>query len=188
MLAPRLLRPLHALGSALRCQLARLCGAKLGAGVLLDEAADLRPGLDAARRGSIDVGSRCRIARGVILRPYGGSILVGRDTFLGEHVVIYGHGGVEIGPECLIAMHCRILSSEHTIPEFGKAIRTQPDIPKPTRLGRDVWLGAGVTVLGGVTIGEGCVVGAGAVVTKDLPPGTIAAGVPAKVIGLRPGR
>lgn len=186
MLVPRLLIRLDRLRSGLRVALARLCGASVGQGCQFAPGCDLRPGLAAECRGSILLGDRCRVSRGVVLRPHGGSIAIGRDSFLGEHVVIYGHGGVEIGPECLIAMHCRILSSEHVVPPFGTAIRTQGDILKPTRLERDVWLGAGVTVLGGVSIGEGCVVGAGAVVTRDLPPGSIAVGVPAVVIGQRP--
>ena len=61
----------------------------------------------------------------------------------------------------------------------------QPSRLLPTKFDRDVWLGAGVTVLGGVTIGDGCIVGAGAVVTKDLPPCSIALGVPAIVRGKR---
>ena len=55
-------------------------------------------------------------------------------------------------------------------------------ICKPIRIGNDVWIGANVTVVGGVTIGEGAIVAAGAVVTKDVPPRTVVAGVPAKVI------
>lgn len=180
-----ILHRLDRLRSALRVATLRACGARLGRGCVVDANADLRPGLAAERRGSIELGNSCRVASGAILRPYGGSIRAGRDTFIGEHVVVYGHGGVDIGEECLIATHCRILSSEHTLSPAGLAIRTQPDIPKPTRLGRDVWLGAGVTVLGGVTIGEGCVVGAGAVVTRDLPPFSIAVGVPARVVGKR---
>ena len=58
----------------------------------------------------------------------------------------------------------------------------QPMFSKPTRIGDRVWLGANVTVLKGVTIGENTTVGAGSVVTKDLPAGAIAVGVPAKVI------
>jgi acetyltransferase-like isoleucine patch superfamily enzyme len=138
------------------------------------------------RRGVIEIGPDARLDAGVILHPHGGTIRLGRDVFLGPGVVIYGHGGVEIGDECLIAMHCRILSAEHALAPAGVAIRTQPDLPKPTRLGRDVWLGAGVTVTAGVTIGEGCVIGAGAVVTKDLPPLSIAVGAPARVVGRRP--
>ena len=55
-------------------------------------------------------------------------------------------------------------------------------IPKSVKICDKVWLGARVTICPGVTIGEGAIVGAGAVVTKDVPPRTVVAGVPAKVI------
>lgn len=148
---------------------------RLGRGVVL------LPGYTAAGRGSIIVGARCVLEPGTVLDAFGGSIRIGHNVFVGPHSVIYGQGGVEIGDHCLVAMHCRILSSEHTIPMLNRRIRDQPDILMPTRLGRDVWLGAGVTVLGGVTIGDGCVVGAGSVVTKDLPAGSVCHGVPATV-------
>ena len=146
----------------------------------------LRPGWQDGQPGFIHVAARAKLEQGVVLDAFGGRITIGRDSFLGPYTVVYGHGGVEIGDECLIAMHCRILSSKHTLAPAGTAIRTQPDIRKPTRLGRDVWLGAGVTVFGGVTIGDGCVVGAGAVVTADLPAHSIAVGVPARIVGRRP--
>ena len=141
----------------------------------------LRPGIGASGAGAIALGERCELDQGVLLDAWGGSICVGRNVFIGPYTVVYGHGGVEIGEETLISMHCRILSSDHTIPPAGVPIRSQPDILKPTKIGRDVWLGAGVTVLGGVTIGEGCVVGAGAVVTTDLPHFSVALGIPARV-------
>ncbi|MCP9915848.1 acyltransferase [Cyanobium sp. ATX 6F1] len=109
------------------------------------------------------------------------------NTFVGPYVVIYGHGGVQIGRNCLISMHSRVLSSNHTIPPIGVSIRSQPDVLQPTVIGDDVWLGAGVTVLGGVHIHTGAIVGAGAVVTHDLPAHAIAVGVPARVVRYRPG-
>jgi acetyltransferase-like isoleucine patch superfamily enzyme len=57
--------------------------------------------------------------------------------------------------------------------------------PKVTSVGNDVWIGAGARIIGGVSIGDGAVIGAGSVVTKDIPPYTIAAGNPARVIRLR---
>ena len=58
----------------------------------------------------------------------------------------------------------------------------QDMFPGPIRIGRNVWIGAHATILRNVTIGDGAVVAAGAVVTKDVPPNTVVAGVPARVI------
>lgn len=135
---------------------------------------------------AVQIGPECELSRGVELNPWGGSIRLGRRVFVGPYVIIYGHGGVEIGDHCLISMHCSIVSSNHTIAARDTIIRNEPDIPMATKIGRDCWLGAGVRILGGVKIGNGCVVGAGAVVAKDLPPYSIAVGVPARVIGGRP--
>ena len=167
---------------------ARRVGVHLALPRYLGEGIDWHRGVRGAGQfGDITIRDHAWIEQGAVLNAFGGSIRLGRDVFLGPGVVVYGHGGVEIGDACLIAMHCRILSSNHTVPPFGTDIRSQPDVPRPTRLGRDVWLGAGVTVLAGVSIGDGCVVGAGAIVTKNLAPGAIAHGVPAVVQGWRPG-
>ena len=53
---------------------------------------------------------------------------------------------------------------------------------KPIEIGDNCWLASNVTVCGGVKIGEGCVIGAGSVVTRDIPPNSLAAGVPCRVI------
>ena len=153
----------------------------IGAAVSLGPRPRVHPAL------AISIGAECEISHGTEINPWGGRIRIGRHVFLGPCAVIYGHGGVEIGDDCLIAMHCRILSSNHTTPPVGTTIRSQPDVLLPTKIGRDVWLGAGVTVLGGVTIGDGCIVGAGAVVSKNLPAGSISHGVPAIVKGWRDG-
>jgi acetyltransferase-like isoleucine patch superfamily enzyme len=157
-------------------------GIELGSGGYLGPGIIARPGT-----GRIKIGQNCSLENGAMLDAYGGIIEIGHSVFIGPYTVIYGHGGVNIGEGSLIAMHCRILSSNHTLPPLGTPIRSQPDVLLPTRIGRDVWLGAGVTVLGGVTIGDGCIVGGGAVVTKDLPTGAIAAGVPAAITKYRAG-
>lgn len=166
-----------------RCRRLQRTGAQIRYPRQLERNIDCRPGT----RGTVTCGTGAWIEQGVVLHAFGGSIRLGKNIFLGPHAVIYGHGGVTIGDDALISMHCRILSSNHAVPPLGEDIRAQPDILLPTRIGRDVWLGAGVTVLGGVTIGDGCVVGAGAVVTKDLPVGAIAYGTPATIRDWRAG-
>lgn len=136
---------------------------------------------------SIVVGKNVCIEDHSRLETWGGTIDISEHVFIGPHVMIFGQGGVNIGKNSLIAMQCRILSSEHDIPPLGIPIRTVANVRMKTVIGEDVWLGAGVTVLGGVVIGDGCVVGAGSVVTKDLPSGSIAYGVPASVKGWREG-
>jgi acetyltransferase-like isoleucine patch superfamily enzyme len=181
----KVIRKVGDINSQFRIQLARWCGATIGIdcrfGRGVSAYLDGRPG----RRGTLAIGNRCELLDGVALWPFDGAIKLADDIFIGQFAIIYGHGGVEIGDNTLVSMHCRILSSNHTIPPIGTLIRTQPDVPMPTRIGRDVWLGAGATVLGGVTIGDGCVVGAGAVITSDLPPFSIAVGVPARVVRMR---
>jgi len=146
----------------------------VGAGVVVQRSA-----------GQIVIGADCSLETGVVLAAYGGRIELARWVHVGPYTTISGHGGVVIGEGTLIAMHCRIISSNHTVAPFAVPIRSQPDILLPTMIGRDVWLGAGVTVLGGVRIGDGCVVGAGSVVTKNLPAGSISHGIPAAVRGWR---
>jgi acetyltransferase-like isoleucine patch superfamily enzyme len=163
----------------------RAAGADLGTHALLGRAIDVRRGTRDGQAGRIRIGDHAWIEQGVVLHAFGGEIAIGSHVFIGPYAVVYGHGGVSIGDDTLISMHCCILSSNHSQPARGESIRDHPDILLPTRIGRDVWLGAGVKVLGGVTIGEGCIVGAGAVVTADLPAYALAVGVPARVVGER---
>jgi acetyltransferase-like isoleucine patch superfamily enzyme len=129
----------------------------------------------------VEVADSCELNQGVELNPWGGSIRLARRVWLGPYVVIYGHGGVEIGEQTLVSMHSTILSSNHAIPAMGALIRDLPDELLPTKIGRDVWIGANAVILGGVTIGDGAVVAAGAVVKDDVEPGVIVAGIPAKM-------
>ncbi|MDY0907448.1 acyltransferase [Pedobacter sp. CFBP9032] len=141
---------------------------------------------DKKSKKSITIAKKCELSEGVILKTYGGSINLDENTFLGEHTIIYGHGGVTIGNNTLIAMHTCIVSSNHTIPDRSELIRNKPDILLPVNIGSDVWIGANCTILGGVSIGNGAVIGAGSVVNKDIPAYSIAVGNPARVIRYRP--
>jgi acetyltransferase-like isoleucine patch superfamily enzyme len=136
-------------------------------------------------QGRVEVADSCELNQGVELNPFGGSIRLARRVWLGPYVVIYGQGSVEIGEQTLVSMHCTILSSNHGVPPLGKLIRETADELLPTKIGRDVWIGANAVILGGVTIGEGAVVAAGAVVNRDVEPGAVVAGVPARKIRKR---
>lgn len=160
-------------------------GVRLARNVRIHRGVDCRLGMAQGRRGQISLAEGCQLEVGAVLHGYGGAIHLEPHVFLGPYVTIYGHGGVHIGEHTLIAMHSRIVSSNHTVPAPGVPIRSQPNQPLPTRIGRDVWMGAGVTILGGVTVGDGCVIGAGAVVARDIPANSYAVGVPARVVKLR---
>ncbi|MDC0359036.1 acyltransferase, partial [Oligoflexia bacterium] len=144
-----------------------------------------RLGLHAGKLGQIALAQKTQVGDGVILDCWGGKIELGENVYLGPYSVLYGHGGISIGQDTLVAMNCAIISANHTIPGKDQHIRWQADQRLPIIIGKDVWLGSGAQVLAGVSIGDGCIVGAGAVVTKDLPPYSIAVGTPAKVIKMR---
>lgn len=134
---------------------------------------------------AIIIEKNVNLMNGCILKNYGGLIVIGENTFLGEYCVLYGHGDIIIGSNTLIAMQTIIVSSNHSIPSKKQLIRHQQDILKPVNIGDDVWIGANCTILGGVNIGNGAVVGAGSLVNKDIPPYAIAVGNPAKIIKYR---
>ena len=138
--------------------------------------------------GPINLGRGVHLYRGTIIEVgAGGGVTIDDDTHIQSCCNIKGFlGSTRIGRNVQIAPHCVFSPYEHSFddvrsPIRKQAIRTSGDIV----LEDDTWLGASVSVLDGVTIGRGAVVGAGAVVTKDIPPHSVAVGVPAHVIRRR---
>lgn len=134
----------------------------------------------------VQVGKGARMAPNISFRN-GGRIVIGRECHIGERCYLWAgdsSGRIVFGDFVSLAPEVFITASDYQF-VAGRPFRDQPKRERDVRIGNDVWLGARVVVTAGVTIGDGCIVGAGAVVTRDLPAGSIAAGVPARVIGAR---
>lgn len=134
----------------------------------------------------ICIGSAVAIERGVDIGAGENSVVeIGEGTFIGPYTCIGGSGKIKIGKHCLIAAQTGISSNNHIFADPQQKIRDQGVTQKGIVIEDDCWLGYGVKVVDGVTIGQGSVIGAGAVVTKDIPPYSVAVGVPAKAIANR---
>lgn len=155
----------------------------LGEGVYLDYGTYLH-----ATPGGITIGDNTFVMHGALLHVYNfrdlphAFIQIGANCIVGEGTVIRGQGGVTIGDSVLIAPSVQILAVEHTYGVPGVPVMHQGLRATGITIEGGAWLGAGCIILDGVTVGEGAVVGAGAVVTKDVPPHSVALGVPARIV------
>ena len=132
--------------------------------------------------GRIEIGDRVRI-EGVMLPVEmvawkGARLSIGSGTYLNYGVSLSAHREVTIGENCLIGNYAVVMDSDY----HDLYDRSRPGRAEPVVIEDDVWLGLRVTVLKGVRIGRGSVVGAGSVVTDDIPPYSLAFGVPARVV------
>lgn len=125
------------------------------------------------------------VGEDVRIRPpfhcdYGYHIRIGARTFVNFGAVFLDAAPITIGADVQIGPNVQLLTPEHELDAERR--RAGWERADPVVIGDNVWLGGGVIVCPGVTIGENTVVGAGAVVTRDLPPGVLAAGNPARVV------
>jgi acetyltransferase-like isoleucine patch superfamily enzyme len=114
-----------------------------------------------------------------VYSEHGLSIRVGRNVFINQGCTLNDIGGIEIGDDVMIGPRVSLITSGHPLDPNQ---RRKQIVAAPIVIQRNVWLGAGAMVLQGVTVGEDSVVAAGAVVTRDVPAGTLVAGVPAQVL------
>ena len=108
----------------------------------------------------------------------GKNITVGKNVFINSGCCFQDQGGITIGDGALIGHQVVLATLNHDLnPERRKSMKAAPIV-----IGKNVWIGAHATVLAGVCIGDNAVIAAGAVVTKDVPPLTVVAGIPAKTV------
>lgn len=121
------------------------------------------------------------IADGVLIWfPW--KVRIGRRTSLNQGVIIDGFGGVTIGDGVRIAAYAVINTADHEFADPDCMICDQGFVVAPVVIEDDVWIGTGAVIGKGVRVGRGSVIGAGAVVTRDIPPDSVAVGLPARVI------
>jgi acetyltransferase-like isoleucine patch superfamily enzyme len=189
-------------GKTLRRLAYRTVFARIGTSVQIE------PGAEFVGAEHIVIGDKVHISRDVRIRSFGnnsevrianhvqfdrgvdikihhnGEVEIGEHTYIGPYTCLSGNY-IKIGKDCLIASHSGIYANNHGFSDLLCKIREQQSTYKGIVIEDNCWLGSGVRVVDGVTIGEGSVIGAGAVVTKNIPPYSIAVGVPAKVVSRR---
>ncbi|MBV9917064.1 MAG: acyltransferase [Solirubrobacterales bacterium] len=140
--------------------------------------------LDALREGRLELGPHVLLEPGVwITAPGSARIRIGGGTFLNLGVMLAAEQLIDIGRHCMFANGCFVSDTSHRFDDPLRPVPWQGFLGKgPTRIGDNVWCGAHVVITSGVTVGERCVIGANSVVTRDIPPFSIAAGAPARVL------
>jgi acetyltransferase-like isoleucine patch superfamily enzyme len=133
---------------------------------------------------------RLRIGAGTLLEPGcwltlapEAEIAIGEGCFLNRNTMIAAQRRVEIGDHVMFANGCFVGDAEHRFDDPELPVTWQGFTSKgPVSIGDNCWFGVNCAVASGVSVGERCVVGANSVVTRDLPPRTVCAGAPARVI------
>jgi acetyltransferase-like isoleucine patch superfamily enzyme len=135
-----------------------------------------------ANHGLIEVGDACVLAGEFTLRDHRTQLRVGeRTTMMGTKITMHEAGCISIGEDCMFAGEVRMDTSDmHSILDASTGERLNP--PADIEIETHVWIGFGVYLLKGIRIGSNSVIGAQSVVARDIPPNSVAVGVPARVV------
>ena len=131
--------------------------------------------------GRITIGSGVHFEERVLLHSEG-QLTIGNDVYLNRDTVIVALGEIEIGDSARTGERVSIRDHDHRFDLSDQLIKDQGYVVSRIKIGQDCWIGCNSVILKGVSIGDHAVVGAASVVTKDVPPRSLAVGVPAKVI------
>jgi acetyltransferase-like isoleucine patch superfamily enzyme len=113
----------------------------------------------------------------------GPSIVIGNRVAVRAWATISASSGVDIGDDVVFGAQCTVVDCDHTWRAGVANVLHNPVVTEPIVIGAGTWLGDRVTVLRGAHIGERCAIGAHSVVRGEIPDGSIAVGIPAKVVG-----
>lgn len=139
-------------------------------------------------RRAVQRGRRVALAPNVSIRN-GARVVLGDGCHVGEQCFLWAgdtSGRIVLGKDALLGPRVFLTASNYRFDE-GCPVMDQAKEEADVVIGAGTWLGAGVIVLPGVTVGDGAIVAAGSVVSRSLPPGAVAAGVPATVRRYREG-
>jgi acetyltransferase-like isoleucine patch superfamily enzyme len=156
---------------------------RLARGVYLDEGVYLH-----ACPAGIEIGENTLVMHHAELHVYNfrevphAGIRIGRDSLIGEFNVLRGQGGITIGDRVYTSPLVQLAAVNHVFADPARPFVEQGITAQGITVEDDVWIGTGAVITDGVCVGQGAVVAAGAVVTRDVPPHTVVAGVPARVV------
>jgi acetyltransferase-like isoleucine patch superfamily enzyme len=140
--------------------------------------------LEALDEGRLTIGRHTLLEPGCwITMTSEARISIGSGCFLNKNTMLAAQEGIEIGDHVMFANNCFVGDADHRFADPERPVTQQGFVPRgPVKIGSNVWFGVNCVVTGGVEIGDRSVIGANSVVTRDIPPATIAAGAPAKVL------
>jgi acetyltransferase-like isoleucine patch superfamily enzyme len=152
----------------------------------------IRYGAKVSHRAEVELNSNLKLGAGVVIGSFtklkcaSGVLELGQNVDIANSCFIAAHeGGIRIGRDTLIGPSVSILSANLEIGDIDVPIRLQGHSSRGVTIGENVWIGAGCAVLDGADIGSGCVISANAVVSGRIPPNSVVAGNPAKVVFTR---
>ncbi|MEK6481639.1 acyltransferase [Catalinimonas sp. 4WD22] len=153
----------------------------IGRGVVIDGMPEfIWPCADITLGDFVRIGKRCVFQGAPVSK-----IRLGNRVTVNDGCYLTSMFSITVGQGTSIGEYTSIRDYNHKFDDTSIPIKDQDYYGSPIEIGNDCWIGRGCIILPGVSIGYGAVIGANSVVTKDIPPLSVAAGVPAKVIKMR---
>ena len=120
-----------------------------------------------------------------VIRNLGEGLVIGNNVGIAQNCFIQVRGKVTIGNDVMFGPGVSIFSEDHGFSDTDVPMLEQAEIRKGVTIENDVWIGTRAVILDGVTIGKGSIIAAGSIVKASVPPYSIVAGVPGKVLRSR---